>query len=126
MDAGVAEAGVADAGAEDAGEPDGGATTEVEERAPSLGLDGLGRLSIKNLAIFDKQRRNVLRVKRVRGSMKLGEMQRGTIRVPQGHIEGADSTLYRDETGSIADISAVPGSRHWRHNIEYREIWRAS
>jgi len=111
LDAGVADAGagdasVADAGAENAGEPDGGATTEIEERTLSLGLNGLARLSIKNLAIDDKQRRNVLRVKRVRTSMRLGDMQRGTIRVPQGRIEGAEITLYRDETGKISLANA--------------------
>jgi hypothetical protein len=106
VDAGVADAGVADAGLEDASVPDGGGTTEVEERALSLGLDGSARLSIKNLAIYDKQRRNVLRVKRVRSSMRLGDMQRGIIRVPQGHIEGAQITLYRDETGKISLANA--------------------
>lgn len=106
LDAGVADAGVTDGGTPDAGAPDGGGTTEVEERALSLGLEGLARLSIKNLAIYDKQRRNVLRVKRVRSSMRLGDMRRGTICVPQGHIEGARITLYRDEAGQISLANA--------------------
>lgn len=106
LDAGVPGAGQPDAGAPDAGQPDAGSAADAAPKTPSLGLDGMVRVSLNKLAIRDKQRRDVLRVKRVRASMKLRDMQRGIMRVPQGHIEGADITLYRDGTGKISLANA--------------------
>jgi len=105
-DAGAPDGGQPDAGAPDAAEPHAGSSADTEPKTLSLGLDGVARVSLNKLAIRDKQHRNVLRVRRVRASMKLHDMQRGVMRVPQGHIEGADITLYRDGTGKISLANA--------------------
>lgn len=106
-DAGVQDAGVQDAGLEDAGAPDGGLAKEDDATRPSLGLDGVARLSANKLSIDDKQKRNVLRVRHVRASIRLRAMQRGAIRVPNGRVEGVDITLYRDKTGKISIANAL-------------------
>ncbi len=84
-------------------EVDGG----VEEaKGPSLGLGGIGRLSASRLSIEDKQKRNVLRVRNVRASINLRAMRRGVIRIPKGHLEGVELTLYRDDTGKMSIAGA--------------------
>jgi len=96
VDGGVEDAGVAvatDAGVEDAG-------------GPSIGLGGIGRLSASRLTIEDKQKRNVLRVRKVRAAVNLRAMRRGAIRVPNGHVEGVELTLFRDPAGKMSIASA--------------------
>lgn len=100
VDGGVEEPSPAvpmDAGVEDA-------------KGPSLGLGGIGRLSASKLSIEDKQKRNVLRVRNVRASINLRAMRRGAIRVPKGHLEGVEITLYRDDTGKMSIANAFRGS----------------
>jgi hypothetical protein len=100
VDGGVEEPSPAvptDAGVEDA-------------KGPSLGLGGIGRLSASKLSIEDKQKRNVLRVRNVRASINLRAMRRGTIRIPKGHLEGVEITLYRDDTGKMSIANAFRGS----------------
>lgn len=96
VDAGVEDASVTapvDAGVEDA-------------KGPSIGLGGIGRLSASRLTIEDKQKRNVLRVRNVRASINLRAMRRGAIRVPKGHLEGVELTLFRDDTGKMSIANA--------------------
>ena len=81
-DAGVQDAGVQDAGLEDAGAPDGGLAKEDDATGPSLGLDGVARLSASKLSIDDKQKRNALRVRHVRASIRLRAMQRAPFAFP--------------------------------------------
>jgi hypothetical protein len=93
--------GVEDAGeavSTDAGVEDGG--------GPSIGLGGIGRLSARRLTIEDKQKRNVLRVRNVRAAVDLRAMRRGAIRVPNGHVEGVELTLFRDPSGKMSIASA--------------------
>ena len=95
----------------DAGVEDAGVTTTTDAgvddpKGPSIGLGGIGRLSASRLTIEDKQKRNVLRVRNVRASINLREMRRGAIRVPKGHVEGVELTLYRDQTGKMSIASA--------------------
>ena len=98
VDGGVPEPSAAapgDAGAEDAG-----------AKGPSIGLGGIGRLSASKLTIEDKQQRNVVRVRNVRASINLRAMRRGAIRIPKGHLEGVEITLYRDKTGKMSIANA--------------------
>jgi len=81
-----------------------------DAKGPSLGLGGIGRLSASRLSIEDKQKRNVLRVRNVRASINLRAMRRGAIRVPKGHLEGVEITLYRDDTGKMSIANAFRGS----------------
>jgi hypothetical protein len=88
-------------------EVDGG----VEEaKGPSIGLGGVGRLSASRLSIEDKQKRNVLRVRNVRASINLRAMRQGAIRIPKGHLEGIEISLYRDATGKMSIANAFRGS----------------
>jgi len=79
-------------------------------KGPSLGLGGIGRLSASRLSIEDKQKRNVLRVRNVRASINLRAMRRGAIRIPKGHLEGVEITLYRDDTGKMSIANAFRGA----------------
>jgi hypothetical protein len=93
-----------DGGVEDASAP---ADAGVEDaKGPSIGLGGIGRLSASRLSIEDKQKRNVLRVRNVRASINLRAMRRGAIRVPKGHLEGVELTLFRDHTGKMSIANA--------------------
>jgi hypothetical protein len=105
VDGGTEDAGVQDAGAP-AGLEDAGLAGRRVTKRPSLGLDGIARLSASKLSIDDKQKRNVLRARNVRASINLRGMRRGAIRVPKGHLEGVEITLYRDETGKISIANA--------------------
>jgi hypothetical protein len=112
LDAGVEDAGVAtavDAGIDDAG-------------GPSIGLGGIGRLSASRLTIEDKQKRNVLRVRNVRASINLREMRRGAIRVPKGHVEGVELTLFRDQTGKMSIANAFRNPEPEQPSEEPSEI----
>jgi hypothetical protein len=79
-------------------------------KGPSIGLGGVGRLSANRLSIEDKQKRNVLRVRNVRASINLRAMRQGAIRIPKGHLEGVEITLYRDESGKMSIANAFRGS----------------
>ena len=105
-DAGVEDAGVGDAGIGDAGLDDAGAAAGEDVKGPSLGLDGVVRFSANKLSITDKQGRKVVRLRHARSSIRLRAMQRGTVRIPSGHIEGVEVTLYRDATGKISIANA--------------------
>jgi hypothetical protein len=94
------------AGVPDASAADAGLAGERDAKGPSLGLGGIARLSANKLSIDDKQKRNVVRVRHARASINLRAMQRGAIRVPKGHLEGVEITLYRDETGKISIANA--------------------
>jgi hypothetical protein len=114
VDGGVEDAGVQDAGVEDAGPGEAGtldAGTDGGDGAnrPSLGLGGIARLSASRLSIDDKKGRNVLRARNARAAINLGAMRRGAIRVPRGHLEGVEVTLYRDENGKISIANAFGG-----------------
>lgn len=69
-------------------------------------MGGIGRLSARRLTIEDKQKRNVLRVRNVRAAVDLRAMRRGAIRVPNGHVEGVELTLFRDPSGKMSIASA--------------------
>jgi hypothetical protein len=88
-----------DGGVEDASAPTDAGVEDA--KGPSIGLGGIGRLSASRLSIEDKQKRNVLRVRNVRASINLRAMRRGAIRVPKGHLEGVELTLFRDRTGKM-------------------------
>jgi len=106
VDGGVTDASVGDAGVQDSGTEDGGVTLGEDAKGPSLDLSGVARFSANKLSITDKQGRNVVRLRHARSSIRLGAMQRGTVRIPGGHIEGVEVTLYRDETGKISIANA--------------------
>lgn len=95
----------------DGGVPDAGVVPAADAgtKGPSIGLGGIGRLSASRLTIEDKQKRNVLRVRNVRASINLRAMRRGSIRVPKGHLEGVEISLYRDETGKMSIANAFRG-----------------
>jgi hypothetical protein len=106
VDGGTEDAGLEDAGVQDASAADAGLAGERDAKGPSLGLGGVARLSANKLSIDDKQKRNVLRVRHARVSINLRAMRRGAIRVPKGHLEGVEITLYRDQTGKISIANA--------------------
>ena len=109
VDGGVEEPAAAvpaDGGAEDAGDVDASPATTGTSTGPSIGLGGVGRLSASRLTIEDKQKRNVLRVRNVRAAINLRAMRRGAIRIPRGHVEGVELTLFRDDTGKMSIASA--------------------
>ena len=108
-DAGVQDAGVEDAGPGDAGILDAGSDGGDGANRPSLGLGGIARLSASRLSIDDKKGRNVLRARNARAAINLGAMRQGAIRVPRGHLEGVEVTLYRDENGKISIANAFGG-----------------
>jgi hypothetical protein len=98
------DGGVEDQG--DAGTADAGVEGPHDAKGPSIGLGGIGRLSASRLSIEDKQKRNVLRARSVRASINLRAMRRGEIRIPKGHLEGVELTLFRDDTGKMSIAGA--------------------
>ena len=114
-DAGVQDAGVEDAGPGDAGILDAGSDGGDGANRPSLGLGGIARLSASRLSIDDKKGRNVLRARNARAAINLGAMRQGAIRVPRGHLEGVEVTLYRDENGKISIANALEALSRRRH-----------
>ena len=103
MDAGpsAVDGSVPDAGASET------AAREAPKKEPSLRVGGHARLSLDNFTMDDKQGRNVLRAKKVTGTMNLGAMRRGEMRLTNIKVEGVEVTLYRDETGKLSLADAL-------------------
>jgi len=83
------------------------AAHKAPKKEPSLPVGGHARLSVDNFTMDDKQGRNVLRVKKVTGTMNLGAMRHGEMRLTNTKVEGVEVTLYRDETGKLSLADAL-------------------
>ncbi len=76
----------------------------------SLPLGGKVSTTLESFTLDDQQGRQVLRIPHMETVVDLEAMQRGVYLVPEGVIEGAHVTLYRDKTGKLSLSHALQES----------------
>jgi hypothetical protein len=86
------------------------------QKRHSLAVSGRGQHSLHNFTMNDKQGREVVRLKKASGSTDLNALKRGEFHVTNAKIEGAEITLYRDDSGKLSLVGALkqqpPTVRH--------------
>ncbi|MGB5809193.1 MAG: hypothetical protein WBG86_01610 [Polyangiales bacterium] len=109
LDAGVLdkppfEPGLPDGGVSDAGleQPDAG--------EHSLAISGHAKASLHDFSMNDKQGRNVLKAKIVKGSMNLSTLKKGIYEMRTAVAKGVEITLYRDASGQVSIVHALQAS----------------